>query len=391
MPANMLAENFTGIYGGSTESVRKFFAPARLILIGEYTDFNGGHVFPCAASIGIYGAARLRTDREIHFASAKRDPGDRAIFSLDALEPHKEWPWVNAALSVFDTFQKLGYTLPFGMDLYFDVDMPIGAGLGFTSALQSMTAVMINQIYELGIEDRLELAKLVMQAENDFVGVKTGILDSFVEFMGKKDYAIYLSAEKMSYQYVPLLFQGKKIVLTDSLTRRDIGETAYNDRVAECMQALKKFQSVMHLHALCDLSADNFEQWKDVLMDDVLAKRVRHVVYENRRVVRALSAFRVKKPEVFGKLMNESHISLRDDFEVSCRELDFLAEEAWKKPYVAGSRMMGAGFGGCTISIVNEDSVETFRKEIGDAFEKEFGYRPESYVADSSDGVNEIQ
>lgn len=390
MPANRLAENFTDRYGGSTETVRTFFAPARLILIGEYTDFNGGHVYPCAASIGIYGAVRPRTDRELHFASAKNFPGEGAVIPLDKVEPHKEWLGVNSVLSVFDAFLKLGYELPFGLDLYFDVDMPIGAGMGSAAAIQGITALMIDQIYGLGIEDRMELAKICMRATNDFMGVKVGILDSFVEFMAKKDFAVYLNAENMSCRYVPLQFRGKKIVITDSLKRRDIADTPYNDRVAECAQALKKFQSVMHLNALCDLSSDTFEQWKDVLMDDVLVKRVRHVVYENKRVVRAFSAFRVKKEDVFGKMMNESHVSLRDDFEVSCKELDFLAGEAWKKPYVTGSRMMGAGFGGCTISIVDEDAVDTFRKEIGDAFEKEFGYRPEYYVTDSGDGVKEI-
>ena len=236
----------------------------------------------------------------------------------------------------------------------------------------------------------IDLAKAAMKAEQTFIGVPVGIMDPFTSAMGRKGNAIYLSTTMLKYNYVPLKFEGRRIIITDSRIKHADSISAFLERKKECEKALRKFRSIVNIRALCDLSVERFETCKDVLMEPVLVKRARHVVCENFRTIRALSVFRVNKPQIFGKLMKESHISLRDDYEVTCPELDFLAEEAWKFPGVLGSRMTGRGFGGCTVSIVDTDRVDEFCSTLEAAYLERFQRKPNFYIADAGDGAREI-
>lgn len=390
MLAEELRTNFTAVYGGSGEGIRTFFAPGRINLIGGHTDYNGGHVFPCALTFGIYGAARIREDRLIRFFSEDRRTSGIVEQSLDDLQYRHDVHWVNYPVGVFVQFMKQGTAPPFGLDLYYIADMPIGAGLGTSAAIEVLTALMIRECFGMSELTDIDLAKAAMKAEQTFIGVPVGIMDPFTSAMGRKGNAIYLSTTMLKYNYVPLKFDGRRIIITDSRIKHAGSISAFLERKKECEKALRKFRSIVNIRALCDLSVERFETCKDVLMEPVLVKRARHVVCENFRTIRALSVFRVNKPQIFGKLMKESHISLRDDYEVTCPELDFLAEEAWKFPGVLGSRMTGRGFGGCTVSIVDTDRVDEFCSTLEAAYLERFQRKPNFYIADAGDGAREI-
>ena len=390
MLAEELRTNFTAVYGGSCEGIRTFFAPGRINLIGGHTDYNGGHVFPCALTFGIYGAARIREDRLIRFFSEDRRTSGIVEQSLDDLQYRHDVHWVNYPVGVFVQFMKQGTAPPFGLDLYYIADMPIGAGLGTSAAIEVLTALMIRECFGMSELTDIDLAKAAMKAEQTFIGVPVGIMDPFTSAMGRKGNAIYLSTTMLKYNYVPLKFEGRRIIITDSRIKHADSISAFLERKKECEKALRKFRSIVNIRALCDLSVERFETCKDVLMEPVLVKRARHVVCENFRTIRALSVFRVNKPQIFGKLMKESHISLRDDYEVTCPELDFLAEEAWKFPGVLGSRMTGRGFGGCTVSIVKDEAIATFKETLTKAYKEKFSLTPEFYVIDAGEGAHRI-
>ncbi len=389
MERSELIKAFENVYGTGGE-IRTFFAPGRVNLIGEHTDYNGGHVFPCALMNGTYAAVRLRSDRKLRFASVNVRNSEIREGSLDELNYSKAAGWTNYPRGVFWAYEQSQRHIPCGAEILYFGDIPPGAGLSSSASMEVLTGLLIRTLYSFPEVDLIEIARLAQQAESEFVGVHCGIMDQFISAMGKKDHAVFLAAESLKYQYVPLHFKDTQIVITNSMVRHSLASSKYNERRAECARALKKLQVVSNIKALCDLGTDYFESYKDVIMDPVLTKRARHVVYENARTIRARNALRLNHVERFGELMFASHASLRDDYEVSCPELDFLVERAGETDGVLGSRMTGGGFGGCTVSLIRNDAVETYKEYAARCYQREYQRTPEFYIVAAGDGAHEI-
>ena len=390
MKREAMIAKFKELYGEGGE-IRTFFAPGRVNLIGEHTDYNGGHVFPCALTVGTCAAVRLRQDRQVNFASLNVRDGEIRSVSLDDLTYRKEDRWTNYPKGVLSIFKDRGNDLPYGFDVLFYGNIPSGAGLSSSASIEVLTALIVRDLYHLDHLNRIDLAVIAQRAESHYVGVQCGIMDQFASALGKKDQAIFLSTATMKYSYIPLRLTGLHLVLTNSGVRHKLGESEYNVRIRECQKALKKLQTVANIKSLCDLSTDQFESCKDVIMDPVLTKRARHAVYENARTIRAVSALRANHLQHFGELMNASHASLRDDYEVSCPEIDYLVDLAQGLEGVYGSRMTGGGFGGCTVSLVEDSAIDTFRDLLDSRYEDRFNLVPQFYVVESGDGARELK
>ncbi len=387
---NQFLEKFQEIYGGGTDDVQIWFAPGRVNLIGEHTDYNGGHVFPCALTLGTWGGVRLRQDRTLRFYSANFPQNGIQTVELDQLTPGCVGSWISYPCGVFWVYGQRGYEIPCGMDLFVWGNIPAGSGLSSSAALEVLTGLIIRDLYGYDDISQEELAFIGQEAEHKFNGTNCGIMDQFASAMGRKDHAIFLDTDDMVYRYAPLNLNGAKLVLTNSKVKHSLVDSAYNDRRAECAEALKELQSVLPIQSLGELTSAEFAAHEDVLTDPVLVKRARHAVEENQRTIEAVEALDHNDLKRFGELMNESHASLRDDYEVSCPEIDFLVEQAQELPGVLGSRITGGGFGGCTVSIVEEDAVEPFITRIGAAYEKEVGHDAEFYVVEAGDGAHRV-
>ncbi len=379
-----LMEKFTEVFGAG-EGTKVYFAPGRVNLIGEHTDYNGGHVFPCALTIGTYGAARRRTDRKLRFYSMNFEKLGVIESSLDDLTASKEAGWTNYPKGVMWAFGEKGMEISCGMDLMLWGNIPNGSGLSSSASVEVLTGYILRDFF--GFEaDNQELALIGQYAENHFNKVNCGIMDQFAIAMGKKDNAIFLDTADLSYTYAPIALEGAKIVIACSNKKRGLGDSKYNERRSECEKALEELQAVVNVKSLGELDEWAFEKYQSAIGDDVRRKRAKHAVYENQRTVRAVEALKNHDVAEFGQLMNESHVSLRDDYEVTGIELDTLVEEAWKVEGVIGSRMTGAGFGGCTVSIVKDESIDTFIAQVGAAYEAKIGYRADFYVVEIGDG-----
>lgn len=372
----------------TTKSPKVYFAPGRVNLIGEHTDYNGGHVFPCALTIGTYGAIIKRNDRKLRFYSVNF-PGI-VTSSLDDLVPAQEAGWTNYPKGVMWTFNKHGYTLPCGMDILIYGDIPNGSGLSSSASLEVLTGLMLKDTFGFDTLTMTDLALIGQYSENNFNGMNCGIMDQFASAMGKKDNAIFLDTATLNYTYAPVKLSDARIVITNSKVKHSLVSSAYNDRRRECETALAMLQKVVDIQTLGDLTEAQFEQYKDAITDPVCQKRAKHAVYENQRTIRAVEALQQGDLEEFGRLINASHVSLRDDYETSCAETDLLASLAWKIPGVLGSRITGGGFGGCTVSIVKNDAIDTFIGEIGPVYEKETGHKAEFYIVDIGDGAHKL-
>ncbi len=365
-----------------------YFAPGRVNLIGEHTDYNGGHVFPCALTIGTYGAIRKREDRQLRFYSANF-PGI-VESSLDDLVPQEGGSWTDYPKGVMWTFEKRGYTLPAGMDILIYGDIPNGSGLSSSASLEVLTGLMLKDTFGFDDISMVDLALIGQYSENNFNGMNCGIMDQFASAMGKKDHAIFLDTATLNYTYAPVKLTDARIVITNSNVKHSLVSSAYNDRRRECETALKELQKVVDIQTLGDLTEEQFEAAKEAISDPICRKRAKHAVYENQRTIRAVQALNAGDVEEFGRLINASHVSLRDDFETSCEETDLLASLAWEIPGVLGSRITGGGFGGCTVSIVKNEAVDTFISTIGPAYEKATGIQAEFYVVDIGDGAHKL-
>lgn len=356
-------------------------------LIGEHTDYNGGYVFPCALDFGTYAAIRKRNDKKVFMASLNFDL--KVEVDLDALNFDKSHDWANYPKGVLKVLQDEGYDFS-GFEIVFEGNIPNGAGLSSSASIELVTAVAVNEVFNLNI-DRIKLVKLCQKAENTFVGVNCGIMDQFAVGMGKKDHAILLKSDTLEYSYVPLKLEGYKILITNTNKRRGLLDSKYNERRSECEKALSYLQKALPVKNLSEITIEQFEEYKDLIPDEVLRKRAKHVITENKRVLDAVKALNDKDLIKFGELMIESHNSLRDDYEVTGKELDTLVEEALKLKGVIGSRMTGAGFGGCTVSIVKEDAVEEFIKVVTHNYTQKIGYRPTVYITGIGEGAGEIK
>lgn len=379
-----ILKKFAEVFG-NTEGVKVFFAPGRVNLIGEHTDYNGGHVFPCALTIGTYGAARVREDKKLRFYSMNFEEKGVIESSIEDLKPEKEADWTNYPKGVMWAFGEKGFQIPQGMDILLNGNIPNGSGLSSSASVEVLTGAILREFFGFEVSNQ-DLALIGQYAENKFNGVNCGIMDQFAIAMGKKDHAIFLDTADLSYTYAPLKLDGAKIVIACSNKKRGLGDSKYNERRSECETALEELQKVVQIGSLGELTEEQFEEYKHAIKDEIRVKRAKHAVYENQRTLQAVAALKANDVSLFGQLMNASHVSLRDDYEVTGIELDTLVEEAWKVPGVIGSRMTGAGFGGCTVSIVQEDAIDSFVKQVGEAYQAKIGYAADFYVVEIGDG-----
>lgn len=379
-----LLQEFKELFGEQGD-IRSYFAPGRVNLIGEHTDYNGGHVFPCALTIGTYAIARKRSDRVLRFYSMNFEELGVLESSLDDLKPSKDADWTNYPKGVMWAFEERGFSIPNGMDILLYGNIPNGSGLSSSASLEVLTGFILRDMFDFNVTNT-DLALIGQYSENNFNGVNCGIMDQFAIAMGKADHAIFLDTSDLSYQYAPLKLNNAKIVIACSNKKRGLGDSKYNERRQECETALSDLQKVADIKNLGELSEEQFEQYKDAIQNGVHMRRARHAVYENQRTLQAVAALKENNLKRFGELMNDSHISLRDDYEVTGIELDTLVEAAWEQPGVIGSRMTGAGFGGCTVSIVETDAIDNFVKNVGDIYRRDIGYHADFYIVEIGDG-----
>lgn len=391
MDINTLVNQFEETFAKKDDGqLRLFFSPGRINLIGEHTDYNGGHVFPGAITYGTYGIARKRQDHKIKVYSLNFKDKGIIEFYLDNMEYDPNHNWANYLKGMIHYIQEAGWALPNGMDILIYGNIPNGAGLSSSASLEMLTGVIVNELFDLSIS-RLDLVKLGKKVENEYIGVNSGIMDQFAVGMGKENCGILLDCNTLQYEYAPLNLEGNKIMIMNTNKRRELSDSKYNERRSECEAALGRLQQVRDIRSLGDLTNEEFESIKFHIKDDILTKRAKHAVYENQRTLKALTALRNGDLEQFGLLLNASHVSLRDDYEVTGAELDTLVEAAWKQEGTVGARMTGAGFGGCAIAIVKEDSVDKFISEVGNEYRTKIGYEATFYVASIGDGAKEIE
>ncbi|MDD7740256.1 MAG: galactokinase [Lachnospiraceae bacterium] len=383
---NQVLECFKKLFGGEGE-IRMYFAPGRVNLIGEHTDYNGGHVFPCALTIGTYMAARKREDRKLRFYSMNFERLGVVETSLDEFSMGAEKNWTAYPKGMMWAFGQKGFPVEQGFDVVLYGNIPNGSGLSSSASVEVVTGVMLRDMLGYDSITMTDIALFGQYSENHYNGVNCGIMDQFAIAMGKKDCAIFLDTSDLSYEYAPVKLEGARIVISCSNKKRGLGDSKYNERRSECEMALSEIQKVKEIRSLGELNEEEFEQVKDAISSPIRQKRAKHAVYENQRTVKAVAALKANDIALFGKLMNASHVSLRDDYEVTGIELDTLVEEAWKCPGVIGSRMTGAGFGGCTVSIVKTENIDQFIETVGCTYKEKIGYAADFYVVDIGDGA----
>ena len=382
-----LKEKFYGLYGEDGQKPRLFFAPGRVNLIGEHTDYNGGYVFPCALNYGTYLMVRETGEPEIKFASVNF--GYKAFILPEDLDKKHNGEWVEYPLGVIDQLKKTGIK-PSGLELMYSGDIPNGAGLSSSASIELVTAFMLNTLYGKNIP-MIDLIKISQRAENEFVGMNCGIMDQFAVGMGQKDSALFLNCDTLDYELVPVELGDYRLLIVNTNKRRGLTDSKYNERRAECEKAVEDISKEKPVKNLSELSLAEYNELKYLISDEVVRKRASHVISENARVLEAIPALKSGNLNRFGELMNESHDSLRYDYEVTGIELDTLVEEARKIPGCIGSRMTGAGFGGCTVSIVHKESVEDFIKTVGRNYSERTGLEPVFYQPEIDDGPKELK
>ena len=382
-------ENFEKAYG-KNENVKAYFAPGRVNLIGEHTDYNGGHVFPCALTIGTYAAAAKRDDRMIQLFSLNQDKVGVVSFCLDdTIAPSESAGWTNYPMGVVWAFEKRGMKLDTGFDMVIYGNIPNGSGLSSSASLEVLTGFVLRDLYGFEVTNQ-ELALIGQYSENNFNGCNCGIMDQFAVAMGQENSAIFLDTADLSFEYAPIKLEGAKIIVTNTNKKHKLTDSQYNARRSMCEEALSILQKKLDIKGLGDLSIEEFEANKALLTDPDMQKKAKHAVYENQRTIEAVKALKNGDLEHFGKLMRQSHESLRDDYDVTGIELDTLAEEAWKVPGVIGSRMTGGGFGGCTVSIVKDEAIDNFKKTVGENYKNKIGYEATFYTVEIGGGPEVI-
>lgn len=380
MDKNELLQQFARLYGGS-EGAKVYFAPGRVNLIGEHIDYNGGHVFPCALTLGTYGAARVRKDTKLRFYSLNFPEQGILEGDITQLTKGESGDWTNYPKGVMWAFLQKGYRLTWGMDILLYGNLPNGAGLSSSASVEVVTGVLLRDLFGLSLSNT-EIALLGQQAEHEFCGVNCGIMDQFAAAMGKENHAIYLSTDTLKYEYIPVELSGIKMVLANSNKKHSLSDSKYNERRQECETALGELQTVIGIENLCDLDAQTFDLYETAIKDETRRKRARHAVYENERTKRAAQVLKKGDLETFGRLLKESHRSLSEDYEVTGEEMDCLAAAAWHQDGVIGSRITGGGFGGCTISLVKEENLRTFIREVGKEYTEKTGLQADFYVVE---------
>ena len=389
MDEKLLKKKFIESYGDGGD-IREYFSPGRVNLIGEHTDYNGGHVFPCALTLGTYGIMRKRDDSTMNFSSANVRLGQVITVDLNDVSYKQEYNWANYPLGIVWAMKEKGIELDSGFDMMIWGNIPNGSGLSSSASIEVLMGKMLQDIYKIKSLSMLDLALIGQYSENNFNGCNCGIMDQFAVAMGKKDNAMFLDTSNLSYQYAPINLPDEKIVIINSKVKHSLVDSAYNERREQCASALADLQTKLDIKTLGDLDIDAFEANKDLIKSEIVKKRAKHAVYENQRTIEAVDALKKNDVERFGQLMNESHISLRDDYEVSCDEIDILVELAWNTKGVIGSRITGGGFGGCTVSIVKNDAVSKLKEYVEEEYLVKTGLRPEVYIVDIGDGAKRI-
>ena len=383
-----LKEKFQELFGDS-ENVRFFFAPGRVNLIGEHTDYNGGHVFPCALSMGTYACVKKRQDGNFRFYSLNVESVGVITADEYSFNPLEDKQWASYLKGVIWAFRKRGYSLPEGLDLVLYGNIPNGSGLSSSASLEVLMGNILKEMYGLKLS-LPEIALIGQYSENNYNGMNCGIMDQFASAMGKKDHAIFLDTATLEFSYAPLVLTDYALIITNTNKKHKLIGSAYNDRRRESEEALEILQKYAEIKTLGDLSDEEFFRLEEKLEDPIIRKRAKHAVLENNRTVAAKKALEDGDYHEFGRLMNLSHVSLRDDYEVSCEESDLLCETAWTLPYVLGSRMTGGGFGGCTVSLVKREKMKDFEEELQKVYEPKIGYPCSFYEAEIADGPREL-
>ena len=384
-----LIEDFKALYKYEGE-VKVFFSPGRVNLIGEHTDYNGGFVFPCALDFGTYAVAVKRNDNIFRMYSKNFENLGIIEFSLDRLINEPQDDWANYPKGVIKTFLEAGFNINSGFDVLFYGNIPNGAGLSSSASIELATSVILKDLFNLDV-NMVSMVKLSQKAENKFIGVNCGIMDQFAIGMGKKDNAILLDCNTLNYQYAPVVLNGASIVIANTNKKRGLADSKYNERRGSCEAAVKVLnENGIDIKYLGELSVEKFNEIKHLITDEEQLKRATHAVTENERTKVAVEKLNAGDIEAFGQLMNQSHISLRDDYEVTGFELDSLVEAAWEAEGVIGARMTGAGFGGCTVSIVKDEFIESFKKSVGEKYTAKTGLVADFYVAKIGDGSRKL-
>ena len=382
-----LLQRFEDVFGYPTENL--YFSPGRINLIGEHTDYNGGKVFPAAITMGTYGVVAPREDKMVYAFSDNLPELGTISFSLDHITYEKEDNWTNYVKGMLLYIQEKMGDFSHGFDLFIYGTIPNGASLSSSASLEVLTGVIANDLYQTDLSGET-IAKLGMRVENEFLNLNSGIMDQFIIANAKKEHALLLDTNTLEYEQIPLNLPNQKIVIMNSLARRELVDSEYNIRREQCEEALEMLQKVVSVSSLGELSESEFEEYKYAITDSVLERRAKHAVYENVRTEKAAEALKNNQLEAFGQLMNESHLSLHEDYEVTVKETDLLVRSAWKQEGVLGARMTGGGFGGCCIAIVENESVDSFIDHVGTEYEEEIGFAPEFYIAETEDGAKKI-
>ncbi|WP_406621089.1 galactokinase [Bacillus atrophaeus] len=380
---------FASVFG-KQDGLRFFFAPGRVNIIGEHTDYNGGHVFPCALTIGTFAAVSQRKDRLVRMFSENFKETGVKEFKLDDLRYNKDDDWANYPKGVIFEFQQRGYTIPNGFDIAFSGNIANGAGLSSSASIELLMAVVLQTYFHPEL-NALHLVEMAQHAENTFIGVNCGIMDQFAIGMGKKGHAMLLNCDTLSYEYSKLDVSGLSLVIANTNKKRSLAGSSYNARRQECQEALRDLKTELEIASLGELSPSDFDSYAHLIQNETNRRRAKHAVYENDRTIRTAEMFKKNKLDEIGSLMKESHLSLKNDYEVTSPELDELAYAAWSHEGVIGSRMTGAGFGGCTISIVKDQAVEDFIEKAGAAYKERTGIKADFYVADIGEGAGELK
>jgi len=390
------AAQFKAIYNYEPDAV--YFAPGRVNLIGEHTDYNGGHVFPCALTSGTYLAVGRRSDRVFRFYSANLPEegigtcslGNPAINGKPKKTPAGPPNWAAYPLGIVDTLKRHGFVIETGLDMLFFGDLPAGSGLSSSASIEVVTACALRDLYGLDFSD-IGMARFCQESENVYNGMNCGIMDQFAVAMGRADHALFLDTASLEYEPVKLGLDGISLIITNTNVKHKLTDSAYNKRREECARALKEIQEAgAAVEALGDLTNEEFGKWQSAITDPDCLKRARHAVTENQRTIAAVAAFKARDLAKFGELMREAHLSMRDDYEATCRELDILAEEAWNVDGCLASRMTGGGFGGCTVSLVSDEAAAEFIERLGRVYKEKTGNDASFYKAQAGDGAHRV-
>ncbi len=387
MDLQVLKKKFSSVYNTDDKGIRVYFSPGRVNLIGEHTDYNGGYVFPCALNFGTTLIIKENHKDVFRFATTNFDHSSEISIKPPFVKAGKEWYYY--PLGVIDQFSKMGISFR-GLDFLFSGDIPNGAGLSSSASIEMVTAYSINDVFSVK-ENMVSLIKLSQKAENQFIGVNCGIMDQFAVGMGAVNKAIFLNCDTLDYELIPLVITGYKLIISNTNKRRGLADSKYNERRSECDIAVENLSQVKKIKNLSQVSYARFLEINDMITNPVVRRRAKHVISENQRVLDAIKALKAGNLLLFGQLMNASHDSLRDDYEVTGIELDTLVEEARKIPGVLGSRMTGAGFGGCTVSLVQEDTVDEFIEQVAIGYLEKTGLKAEFYVAEVGDGTKRVE